>query len=31
MTGTATRPVFAISASRASVSFATFFAVNSMP
>jgi hypothetical protein len=31
MTGTAMRPVFAISASRASVSFATFFAVNSMP
>jgi hypothetical protein len=31
MTGTAMRPVFAISASRASVSSATFLAVNSMP
>jgi hypothetical protein len=31
MTGTAMRPVFAISASRASASSATFLAVKSMP
>jgi hypothetical protein len=31
MTGTAMRPVFAISVSRASMSSATFLAVNSMP